>query len=312
MRRRHQQANEGRAGFLRRLQGLWVYALVIAAVGAPFPASAGELAADGEQDAILSTVRAYLTAVYARDYAEAYRWLSAADRRLKSQADYEQDNEPFTGATLALAKRLAQAIVIDHPVVERQGERATVRATLSLPNGNAEAVSALLFAEGGSAGAPMQELGERMAKLEALIASGKLPKVEVEQAWELVRDPEGWRMFVDWASGVRIQFATQVPKGLPVTATFDRAEVLTPRGETVQLRLSVRNQGQEAVRLKVIHRVEPAALEKRLDLVQCGYLLPRDLAGGEADQSAVVYFVDEDLPKEVSHLRVILEFVALE
>jgi Cytochrome c oxidase assembly protein CtaG/Cox11 len=270
------------------------------------------VAMGNERDAILLPLRAYMAAVYARDYAEAYRWIATADRRLKSQADYEQDNEAFKGASQTLARRLAQAIVIQKSVIEGQGERAAVRARLTLPNGNAHEVSDLLLAEGGLAEAPPAELEERMAKLEALILSGKLPTVEVEEEWTLVRDPEGWRVFLDWGSGVRIQFATHVPKGLDVTATFDRVEVLTPRGETLQLRLKVRNHGTEPARLKVVHRVEPAALEPRLDLVQCGYLFPRDVAGGGADESPVVYFVDEDLPKDVAQLRVTLEFVALE
>jgi Cytochrome c oxidase assembly protein CtaG/Cox11 len=266
-----------------------------------------------ERDAMLATARAYMAALYARDYAEAYRWIAAADRQLKSQADYEQDNEPLTGASLALARRLAQEIVIHTPAIERQGERATVRARLRLPNGNAEEVSDLLLAEDGLAEAPLAELGERMAKLEALIASGKLPRVELEEAeWVLMRDPEGWRVFEDWGSGARIHFATQVPEGLAVTAAFDRTEVLTPRGEAVRLRLTVRNHGPKPVRLKVVHWVEPSAIEKQLDLVQCGYLFAREVAGEEVDESPVVYFVDEDLSKDVARLRVTLEFQSLE
>ena len=312
MRERHHQPCEMRFESLRQLSELCTCVIAIAVVCAPLFVWAGERATHNEQDAILSTVRAYLTVLYARDYGAAYRWLSAADRRLKSQADYEQDNEPFTGATLVLAKHLAHEIVIRDPVVKRQGDRATLQAILILPNGNAAELSDVLFADDGFAEAPMHELGERRTRLEALIASGNLPKVQVQETWELVRDPEGWRIFVDWASGVRIQFATQVPNGLPVTATFDRAEVLTPRGEAVQLRLMVRNHGPETVRLKVIHRVEPAVLEKQLDLVQCGYLVARDVVGGEVDQSPMLYFVDEDFPKNVSHVGVTVEFVILQ
>jgi hypothetical protein len=67
-----------------------------------------------------------------------------------------------------------------------------------------------------------------------------------------------------------MHFATQLPQGLSVTATFDRTEVLALRGEAVQLRLAVHNRGTDPVQLKVVHRVEPTAHEKQLDLVQCG------------------------------------------
>jgi hypothetical protein len=149
-----------------------------------------------ERQAILAVLQAYMTAVYARDYATAYQWLSETDRRQKSLAHYERDNQPFTEASLVLAQRLAREMIIQEAVVERQGDRATVRTTLSLPAGNAEAVSRLLLAPGGVEEAPRHELEERMAKLEALMASGQLPRLEVEDTWTLVRDPAGWRILL--------------------------------------------------------------------------------------------------------------------
>ena len=271
-----------------------------------------EVAMSDEREAILATVRSYIGAVYARDFAEAYRWIAAADRHLKSQADYEQDHEPFAGSSLTLARRLAQEIVIQDPAIAPHGDRVKVQARLNLPNANAEEVSEVVLAEEGGTEAPPAELAERMAKLDALIASGHLPTVEVEGEWTLVRDPEGWRVWLDWGSGVRLHFATRVPQGPGVSAAFDRADVLTPRGEAVRLQLTVRNHGPEPIRLKVVHRVEPSALEPQLELVQCGYLFARQVAGGGVDDSPVVYFVDENLSTDVAQLRVTLEFVALE
>jgi len=149
-----------------------------------------------ERPAILAVLQAYMAAVYARDYATAYQWISEADRRQKSFAHYDQDNQPFKGASLVLAQRLAREMVIQEAVVDLQGERATVRTTLSLPHGNAEEVSRLLLAPGGFEEAPRDELEERMARLEALIASGQLPRLEVEDTWTLVRDPAEWRVLV--------------------------------------------------------------------------------------------------------------------
>jgi hypothetical protein len=116
------------------------------------------------------------------------------DQRSKSLVHYEQDNQPFKGASLVLAQRLAKEIVIQEAVVERQGDHATVRTTLSLPAGNADEVSHLLLAPGGFEEAPGDELEERTAKLEALIAGGQLPRLEAEDTWILVRDPAGWRI----------------------------------------------------------------------------------------------------------------------
>jgi hypothetical protein len=147
-----------------------------------------------ERQEILTVLQAYLAAAYARDYATAYQWLSEADQRSKSLPLYEQDNQPFKGASLVLAQRLAKEIVIQEAVVERQGDHATVQTTLSLPAGNADEVSHLLLAPGGFEEAPRDELEERTAKLEALIAGGQLPRLETEDTWSLVRDPAGWRI----------------------------------------------------------------------------------------------------------------------
>jgi hypothetical protein len=147
-----------------------------------------------EKQAMLTVLQDYLAAVYARDYATAYQWLSETDQRSQSLAQYEQDNQPFKGASLILAQRLARELVLQQAIVEHQGDRATVRTTLSLPAGNAEAISRLLLAPGGFEEAPQDELEERMAKLEALIASSQLPRLEAEDTWALVREPTGWRI----------------------------------------------------------------------------------------------------------------------
>jgi hypothetical protein len=312
MRAALQSERSALVAFSATLHTFWTAAMIVAVVGMMMSMFDGGVATANERDAMLATVRAYATAVYTRDYAEAYRWIAAADRQLKSLAHYEQDNEPFKGASLTLARRLAQEIDIQAVKIDSDGPRAQVWVMLSLPNGNAEEVSLLLLSEGGSTEAPARELNERMAKLEALIRAGNVPRMDVEQTWTLVRDPDGWRVFLDWGSGIRIQFVTQVPEGLGVSAAFDRTEVLTLRGETVQLHLAVQNASGEALRLKAVHRVDPSALEKRLDLVQCGYLFPRQVAAGDKDEAPVVYFVDEDLPKEVDRLQVTLEFVVVE
>jgi hypothetical protein len=57
-------------------------------------------------------------------------------------------------------------------------------------------VGRLLLAPGGVEEAPRHALEERMAKLEALIASGQLPRLAVEDTWTLVRDPAGWRILL--------------------------------------------------------------------------------------------------------------------
>lgn len=56
----------------------------------------------------------YLKAAYARDFREAYRWISSEDRRLKDQKRYVLERGPFNGFTLELAKKLSSFIEAEY------------------------------------------------------------------------------------------------------------------------------------------------------------------------------------------------------
>ncbi len=49
-------------------------------------------------------LRRYTTAVYARDYAQAYQFIAEADKAYKSREEYLRENGPFEGFTLKLTR----------------------------------------------------------------------------------------------------------------------------------------------------------------------------------------------------------------
>ena len=55
----------------------------------------------------LAVIRSYLKATYARDYRAAYRYISAADQRVRAEDSYVQGQGEFTGFTARLAGTLA-------------------------------------------------------------------------------------------------------------------------------------------------------------------------------------------------------------
>src|ERR1700756_794705 len=57
-------------------------------------------------------VQAYLRATYARDYIDAYRYLSSEDRRVKDLNRYVQQKGAYYGFALEAAKKLAEFIDI--------------------------------------------------------------------------------------------------------------------------------------------------------------------------------------------------------
>ena len=57
-------------------------------------------------------VEAYLRATYARDFVDAYRYISSADQRVKDLNLYAQQRGAFMGFALEAASRLASFIEV--------------------------------------------------------------------------------------------------------------------------------------------------------------------------------------------------------
>ena len=98
----------------------WLAAAAIAVVLWAGFAGAGteEVDAAGRHD----LVSRYLKAVYARDYAEAYKYISQRDRRAKSEAAYLRENPSLTGAAAELTRGLADRIEVGPLPAEARAE----------------------------------------------------------------------------------------------------------------------------------------------------------------------------------------------
>src|ERR1051326_9338301 len=71
--------------------------------------------------------RRYLAAVYARDYAKVYSWLSTEDRKAKSRAEYLTENPSFSGAALEVARGPARMIDLKYVWADVNGEPPAAR-----------------------------------------------------------------------------------------------------------------------------------------------------------------------------------------
>jgi hypothetical protein len=55
-------------------------------------------------------VQEYVKAIYARDLAAAYSFVTQLDRTHKEREAYIEEQRPFTGFTLELARKLADSV----------------------------------------------------------------------------------------------------------------------------------------------------------------------------------------------------------
>lgn len=176
-----------REGFRAALQAVVaIFVCACGAAAAPTPEAA---------------VRAFAQAILARDYAAAYELISPGDRAHKSREEYLQENEAFSGFALRLAQEFARLIRDDQYQVEYRGDRATVLAKWRLPDGNAPVVTRLA---GGwdpdklNALSPAEQ-AQVLGTLVDLARDGKIPALEAEDRFEVVREGGDWYIRMVWA-----------------------------------------------------------------------------------------------------------------
>jgi hypothetical protein len=252
----------------------------------------------------------YLEAAYARDYRSAYRLVSIQDQKLKSEREYVRERGAFSGFTLELARTLARAIELTPVEVTREGERARIRVRLSLPDASRLGPLMLDWNEEKLNRLPPHRQREILAQVARLKASGELPRIEGEQSFELVREPGGWRLFHNWAAGVRVAFSVRLPEKAPFRVEAGAAEVLAVPGELFHVTFRLKNPGPGEVWGRVSHRIEPEELADYLELIDCGLLLPVRLLPGEEEEYLSTYALRAP-PDGIKSIAVAYEFVAL-
>ena len=85
--------------------------MVLRLLGGTKDLSAAERAVDNHD--MMLVVRSYLRATYARDFAAAYRFISAEDRKVRDVNRYVQQRGPYSGFILDAARKLSEVIEVE-------------------------------------------------------------------------------------------------------------------------------------------------------------------------------------------------------
>ena len=278
----------------------------------PFVVAALALAACARNPGPDAVALRYGRAIYASDLDSAYRLLSAQDRRVLDEATFRRQQDEHRGFTGELLGQLASFITATPVESKIAARRATVTLNFRLPDANApeirtpardwdeEILNALVDAE-----------RRRVRKhLDELHRTGRLPFVEGPETMELVQDDDGWRLFLNWAGGIRLRFHPVVGDDLPLKVTITPAEIVVARGETVRVTLHAANTGPGEVTARVAHRIEPTAQARSLALLQCPLFLPARLRPGENQDFVSEYLLLKDTPDIVKGFDVTYRFAA--
>jgi hypothetical protein len=253
-------------------------------------------------------VQAYVRATYARNFAEAYRYISTADRKIRDLDRYVQQRGSFNGFALEISRKLSEAIAIELARREENPDRIQLVAKYQVPDPK-KLASWLLnwdaYRLNSSSAAERKQILDRIKKS---TQDASLPMSEGEEKFELVRENGEWRVFLNWAAGVKIPFRLDLSKSADIDVSVSKNEIVIQPGELFEIILKIKNRTNQPVTARIGHLVEPSNVADYLDFVQCGFLLPVTIAPAKEEQFSGTYLLRGSLPEGVWQLSLTYDF----
>jgi hypothetical protein len=238
----------------------------------------------------------YLKSLYARDLPQSYRYISTVDQRMKKQTDYVRERGAFRGFALEAAGKLAEAIEIRPISQQFDGPKIRVKVAMRLPDANRLAALLLDWDDVKLNRLPAPEQKRILATIGHLAREGKLPMIEGEEGFMLVREDSRWKIFLNWAAGVKVKFATTVPAEDTIAAEPISRETVVRPGDPFTIGFKVKNLTKNEIRTRIVHGIVPEDFAQYLELVECALLLPVRLRPGEEQIYNSTYVLRGDLP----------------
>lgn len=245
-------------------------------------------------------VEAYLKATQARDYVTAYRFISAADRRMWDEQTYLRAQRPLAGFALILARKLADDMEIR--VIERDMKGDRARLTLDYKVPAADEVSALLYNWDQDKLNALSRAEQQpiIGALEKMRKAGNMINMEGRETFNLVKEDGRWKVFLDWASGIKVSFNAALPSDSLVEVEVLKRELFASVDEPFQTNLKFWNRGQREVVARIDHLIEPREFAGRVAMIACGFLRPLTLYPGEVREVSSAYLLDPGFPKDTT------------
>lgn len=254
--------------------------------------------------------REYGRGLYANDAAALWPLISTADHRAKDEAAFRRQQRDLRGFTRQAVRQLAGYITAAPVDVVRTGDRAKVTLRFRLPDANAAAIRELMldWDEARLDTLPEADRARIAARLEKLHEERALPTVEGDETIELVREDGTWRIFLNWAGGVRVRFAAAAGTGGALEVSVTPAEVVLVPGDRLHVTVRASNRTGHDVTTRVGHRIEPETDSRHLALLQCPLFLPVTIPPGATREFTSEYLLLGDVPKELRALAVTYVF----
>lgn len=258
------------------------------------------LAAALHKDAPFAVASGFLKATQAHDFAAAYGYISSADQRIQNSSSYLRSQINFDGFARELARRLTDDMEIW--LVEQRIDGKSARLELGYRIATGEELSARLL------NWHPEELNrlspaEQTALGEAVDALKKNPHrifLAGRENIDLILQKDGWRVYFDWKSRARVNFAVPSSGLKELTVQFLRNDFLVKSNEPFQLDFRISNRTGREVAARLNHRFEPQRWGNNVDMIACGLLTPLRLGPNETRTLSSAYLLRGKLPAGTS------------
>ncbi len=259
-------------------------------------------------DDAAQTLKAYLQRTYARDFNNAYQHLSIADRQARSEASYVQNQGVYGGFALEAASKLAGFMEV-WPI-EQSGDdgRRRIKIGYRVP-APADLAGLLVNWDEAQLNTLSRDRRQQiLSEIDARRRERKLLMIEGQESFELRKEGNAWKIFLDWASGVKVTLQTQLPESGELDVRFAESEVIAKNDELFLVNLVIKNRSSRTVTFTVGHLVDPIAIGDDLELVECGLRAPVTLAAGGSQEFSMAYLLGSAARQNYREFSLTYEF----
>ena len=254
-------------------------------------------------------IQAYLRASYARDSIEAYRFISSEDRRFRDLNRYVQLRGKFNGFALEAARKLSESMKIDVSQKPVAPNRIQAVARYKAPDPNK--LRTLMRNAYQLNLVPEPERKQIIESIEKSTRDETLEMIAREETFELIKEGDEWRIFFNWAAGVRIGFRAMPVKSSEVEVSLSKEQLVVQPGDMFEIFLAIKNLTKKESIVQVNHLVEPRDIAPYLDFVQCDVLEPVRVQAGKEQEYSATYLLRGSLPEGIRQLSLTYGFSSL-
>ncbi len=198
-------------------------------------------------------IQGYLRATYARDYIEAYRYISTADQKVRDVNRYAQQRGAFMGSALEIMRKLASFIEIKPTQKQIAPNRIQAVTKLGIPEPNKLSPLLLNLDLRRLNSLESRDLSQIIETLDKKKRDGSFEMIEIEEKLELVKEADEWRIFLNWAAGVKILFRLALANAGDLDVALSKSEVVVHPGDLFEIELKVKNRSGQPVVARIGH-----------------------------------------------------------